>query len=141
MPVARRLQRFHGALDEVEAAILAFDNAAFELVAWADVLVRSDEAHAEVQRRMQAALQRAHAPRCWPRAACATSALTEAPGIVCRGRRAPGACLHELTVAEVFGRRVAGLPPSGPRPSPPPSRELRQAAGSEADPQWRWGGR
>nr|GFD55173.1 hypothetical protein [Tanacetum cinerariifolium] len=55
VPVTRRLQRFHGELDEVEAAIIAFDNEAFDLVAWADVLVKSDEAPAEVQRRVRAA--------------------------------------------------------------------------------------
>ena len=57
VPVARRLQRFHGTLEEVEADILAYDNSAFKLVAWADVLVRSDETPAEVQRRIQAVLQ------------------------------------------------------------------------------------
>ena len=55
--MTRRLQRFHGTLEEVEADILAYDNAAFEQVAWADVLVRSDETPAEVQRRVQAVLE------------------------------------------------------------------------------------
>ena len=108
VPVARRLQRFHGALEEVEAAILAYDNAAFALVAWADVLVRSDEAPAEVQRRVQAVLQRQKQQVVAPRGVRHQRA-TEQPDLA--ADVAPLAQLHELTVDEVFGRRVAGLPP------------------------------
>ena len=108
VPVARRLQRFHGTLDEVEADILAYDNSAFALVAWADVLVRSDETPAEVQRRVQAVLklqkQQVIAPR-----GVRHQRATEQPDLA--ADVAPLAQLHELTVDEVFARRVAGLPP------------------------------
>ena len=131
VPVARRLQRFHGTLEEVEAAILAYDNAAFPLVAWADVLVRSDEAPAEVQRRIQAVLQAQKAHVLAPRGARHQRA-TEQPDLA--ADLAPLALLHELTVDEVFGRRVAGLPPERAAALTATFGELRQLL-AEADPQ------
>ena len=136
VPVARRLQRFHGGLDEVEAAILAFDNAAFSLVAWADVQVRSDEAYAEVQRRVGAALKERRDHVLAPRGA-RHQRLTDAPGLVPEAT-APLEHLHELTVDEVFGRRVAGLPPERAAALTATFRELRQLL-AEADP-LAWGG-
>ena len=130
VPVARRLQRFHGALEEVEAAILAYDNAAFALVAWADVLVRSDEAPAEVQRRVQAVLQRQKQQVVAPRGVRHQRA-TEQPDLA--ADVAPLAQLHELTVDEVFGRRVAGLPPERAAALTATFGELRQLLG-EAEP-------
>jgi exonuclease SbcD len=137
VPVARRLQRFHGTLDEVEADILAYDNSAFPLVAWADVLVRSDETPAEVQRRVQAVLhlqkQQVVAPR-----GVRHQRATEQPDLA--ADVAPLALLHELTVDEVFGRRVAGLPPERAAALTATFGELRQlldeaesVAGSEAN--------
>ncbi|MDQ2794339.1 MAG: exonuclease subunit SbcD [Bacteroidota bacterium] len=130
VPVARRLQRFHGTLDEVEADILAYDNSAFPLVAWADVLVRSDETPAEVQRRVLAVLalqkQQVIAPR-GVRHQRATEQLDLAADV------APLAQLHELTVDEVFGRRVAGLPPERAAALTATFGELRQLLG-EAEP-------
>ena len=108
VPVSRRLQRFHGTLDEVEADLLAYDNSAFALVAWADVLVRSDETPAEVQRRIQAVLQLQQQQVVAPRGVRHQRA-TEQPDLA--ADLAPLALLHELTVDEVFSRRVAGLPP------------------------------
>ena len=136
VPVARRLQRFHGGLDEVEAAILAFDNAAFSLVAWADVQVRSDEAYAEVQRRIGAALKERRDHVLAPRGA-RHQRLTDAPGLVPEAT-APLEHLHELTVDEVFGRRVAGLPPERAAALTATFQELRQLL-AEADP-LAWGG-
>ena len=136
VPVARRLQRFHGGLDEVEAAILAFDNEAFSLVAWADVQVRSDESYTEVQRRIGAALKERRDHVLAPRGA-RHQRLTDAPGIV-PAASAPLEHLHELTVDEVFGRRVAGLPPARAAALTATFRELRQLL-AEADPQ-AWGG-
>ncbi len=136
VPVARRLQRFHGGLDEVEAAILAFDNEAFSLVAWADVQVRSDEAYAEVQRRIGAALKERRDHVLAPRGA-RHQRLTDAPGLVPEAA-APLEHLHELTVDEVFGRRVAGLPPERAAALTATFRELRQLL-AEADP-LAWGG-
>ena len=107
LPVARRLQRFHGTLDEVEADLLAYDNAAFPLVAWADVLVRSDEAPAEVQRRVQAVLQVQRAQVLAPRGVRHQRAT---PLADLAAELAPLTLLHELSVAEVFRRRVTGLP-------------------------------
>ena len=137
VPVARRLQRFHGTLDEVEADILAYDNAAFPLVAWADVLVRSDEAPAEVQRRVLAVLalqkQQVVAPR-----GVRHQRATEQPDLA--ADVAPLALLHELTVEEVFGRRVAGLPPERAVALTATFGELRQLL-AEADPQARDGQR
>lgn len=136
VPVARRLQRFHGGLDEVEAAILAFDNEAFSLVAWADVQVRSDEAYAEVQRRIGAALKERRDHVLAPRGA-RHQRLTDAPGLVPEAT-APLEHLHELTVDEVFGRRVAGLPPERAAALTATFQELRQLL-AEADP-LAWGG-
>ena len=137
VPVARRLQRFHGTLDEVEADILAYDNAAFPLVAWADVLVRSDETPAEVQRRVLAVLalqkQQVVAPR-----GVRHQRATEQPDLA--ADVAPLALLHELTVEEVFGRRVAGLPPERAVALTATFGELRQLL-AEADPQARDGQR
>ena len=135
VPVARRLQRFHGTLDEVEADLLAFDNAAFELVAWADVLVRSDETPAEVQRRIQAVLQLQKQQVVAPRGVRHQRA-TEAPDLA--ADLAPLALLHELTVDEVFARRVAGLPPERAAQLTATFGELRQLL-NEADP-LAWGG-
>ena len=130
MPVTRRLQRFHGSLEEVEADILAFDNAAYQLVAWADVLVRSDEAPAEVQRRVQAALQHQQAQVLAPRGVRHQRA-TEAPDLAME--LAPLALLHELTVEEVFARRVTGMPPERAAALTATFSELRQLL-AEADP-------
>ncbi len=109
VPVVRRLHRFHGSLEAVEAAIMAFDNAAYSLLAWADVLVQSDEAPAEVHRRIQAALREQQAQVLAPRSVRHQRA-TEAPDLA--ADLLPLVQLHELTVAEVFARRVAGLPPA-----------------------------
>ena len=136
VPVARRLQRFHGGLDEVEAAILAFDNEAFSLVAWADVQVRSDETYAEVQRRIGAALKERRDHVLAPRGA-RHQRLTDAPGLAPEAA-VPLEHLHELTVEEVFSRRVAGLPPERAAALTATFRELRQLL-AEADPQ-AWGG-
>ncbi|MBF9237861.1 exonuclease subunit SbcD [Hymenobacter sp. BT683] len=135
VPVTRRLQRFHGTLDEVEADILAFDNSAFQLVAWADVLVRSDETPAEVQRRVQAVLQLQKAQVLAPRGVRHQRA-TEVPDLA--DGALPLALLHELTVEEVFGRRVAGLPPERAATLTATFGELRQLL-AEADPQ-AWAG-
>ncbi len=131
VPVARRLQRFHGTLDEVEAAILLYDNSAFPLVAWADVLVRSDETPAEVQRRVQAVLQLQKQQVIAPRGVRHQRA-TEQPDLA--ADVAPLAQLHELTVDEVFGRRVAGLPPEQAAALTATFGELRQLLG-EAEPE------
>jgi exonuclease SbcD len=133
VPVARRLQRFHGELEEVEAAILAYDNEAFSLVAWADVLVKSDESPSEVQRRVQAVLKERRDAVLAPRGA-RHQRLTDAPDEAA----APIEHLHELTVEEVFRRRVAGLPPERAAALTSTFQELRQLL-SEADPQ-AWGG-
>lgn len=136
VPVARRLQRFHGELEEVEAAILAFDNEAFSLIAWADVLVKSDEAPAEVQRRVQAVLKERRDAVLAPRGV-RHQRLTEAPDAVAEAA-APIEHLHELTVEEVFRRRVAGLPPERAAALSATFQELRQLL-AEADP-LAWGG-
>ena len=135
VPVARRLQRFHGTLEEVEADILAFDNSAFQLVAWADVLVRSDEAPAEVQRRVHAVLELQKAQVVAPRGVRHQRA-TEQPDLA--DGAIPLALLHELTVDEVFGRRVAGLPPERASALTATFGELRQLL-AESDP-LAWGG-
>jgi exonuclease SbcD len=131
VPVTRRLQRFHGTLEEVEADILAYDNAAFQHVAWADVLVRSDETPAEVQRRVQAVLQLQKQQIIAPKGVRHQRA-TESPDLA--EAAIPLALLHELTVEEVFGRRVAGLPPERAATLTATFRELQQLMG-EADPQ------
>jgi exonuclease SbcD len=136
VPVTRRLQRFHGELDEVEAAIIAYDNSAFALVAWADVLVRSDEPSAEVQRRVQAALKERRDQVLAPRGVRHQRA-TEAPDAT-TAATAPIEHLHELTVDEVFRRRVAGLPPERAATLTATFWELRQLL-AEADP-LAWGG-
>jgi len=137
VPVARRLQRFHGELEAVEAAILAFDNEAFSLVAWADVAIHSDEPTAEVQRRVQAVLKERRDHVLAPRGV-RHHRLTELPGLDNRLAEAPLEHLHELTVEEVFGRRVAGLPPERAAALTATFQELRQLL-AEADPQ-AWGG-
>jgi exonuclease SbcD len=135
VPVTRRLQRFHGTLEEVEADILAYDNSAFQLVAWADVLVRSDETPTEVQRRIQAVLQLQKTQVLAPRGVRHQRA-TEVPDLA--ESAIPLALLHELTVDEVFGRRVAGLPPERAAALTATFGELRQLL-AEADPH-AWGG-
>jgi len=131
VPVARRLQRFHGGLEEVESAILAFDNEAFDLVAWADVVVHSDEATAEVQRRVQAVLKERRAQVLAPRGV-RHHRLTPTPDALAEAA-APLVHLHELTVDEVFGRRVVGLPPERAAALTATFQELRQLL-AEADP-------
>lgn len=131
VPVARRLQRFQGSLEAVEADLLAYDNAAFPLVAWADVQVVSDEAPAEVQRRIQAVLKLRRDHLLAPRGARhqrATAAADLAADEV------PLALLHELTVDEVFARRVGDLPPERAAALTATFAELRQLL-AEADPQ------
>jgi exonuclease SbcD len=137
VPVARRLQRFHGNLDEVEDAILAFDNEAFSLVAWADVLVRSDEPTTEVQRRIQAVLKERRSHVLAPRGV-RQNRISDLPGLASPDPAAPIEHLHELTVEEVFRRRVAGLPPERAAALSATFQELRQLL-AEADPQ-AWGG-
>jgi exonuclease SbcD len=137
VPVARRLQRFHGGLKEVEEAILSFDNEACSLVAWADVLVHSDEPSPEVQRRVQAVLKERRTQVLAPRGV-RQHRLTEAPDMVGTAAAAPLEHLHELTVDEVFSRRVAGLPPERAAALTATFQELRQLL-AEADP-LAWGG-
>jgi len=137
VPVARRLQRFHGGLEEVEAAILAFDNEAFSLVAWADVAVHSDEPTAEVQRRVQAVLKERRDQVLAPRGA-RHHRLTLAPDAAGTAPDVPLEHLHELTVADVFSRRVAGLPPERAAALTATFQELRQLL-AQADP-LAWGG-
>jgi len=133
VPVTRRLQRFHGELNEVEQAILEFDNEAFSLVAWADVLVHSDEAPAEVQRRVQAALKERRAQVLAPRGV-RHQRLTEQTTLGGSGSpAAPIEHLHELTVDEVFRRRVAGLPPERAAALTDTFQELRRLL-AQADP-------
>ena len=136
VPVARRLHRFHGTLDEVEAAILAYDNEAFQLTAWADVLVHADDAPAEVQRRVQAALKERQVHLLAPRGV-RHQRLTLAPDAAASAA-APLELLHELTVDEVFRRRVAGLPPEQAAALTATFQELQQLL-AEADP-LAWGG-
>jgi exonuclease SbcD len=135
VPVTRRLQRFHGTLEEVEADILAYDNSAFQQVAWADVLVRSDETPAEVQRRVQAVLQLQKQQVIAPKGV-RHQRLTEVADLA--ESAIPLALLHELTVDEVFGRRVASLPPERAAALTATFGELRQLL-NEADP-LAWGG-
>ncbi len=140
VPVTRRLQRFHGELDAVEAAILAFDNEAFSLIAWADVLVRSDDAPAVVQRRIQAALQERRTHVLAPRGV-RHQRLSELPDVLLdslRGGVGPVEHLHHLSVEDVFQRRVAGLPPERAQALTATFQELRQLL-AEADP-LAWGG-
>ena len=129
VPVARRLQRFHGTLEKVEADILAFDNEAFQLVAWADVQVRSDETPAEVRRRVQAVLKRRQDSVLAPRGV-RHQRVTEAADLAAA---APPTQLHELTVDEVFARRVAGLPPERAAALTATFGELRQLLAETGD--------
>ena len=133
VPVARRLQRFHGELGAVEEAILSFDNEAFSLVAWADVLVRSDEAPTEVTRRVQAALRERRAALLAPRGV-RHQRLTELPDLGGTPADGPLEHLHELSVEEVFRRRVAGLPPERAATLTATFQELRRLL-AQADPQ------
>lgn len=135
VPVSRRLQRFHGSLEEVEREIIAYDNSPFPLVAWADVLVQSDETPSEVQTRIKAALNLQKGQVLAPRGVRhqrATEALDLAASV------APLQMLSDLTVEEVFARRVAGLPPERAAALAATFGELRQLL-SEADPA-AWGG-
>jgi len=135
VPVSRRLQRFHGSLEEVEREIIAYDNSPFPLVAWADVLVQSDETPGEVQTRIKAALSLQKGQVLAPRGVRhqrATEALDLAASV------APLQMLSDLTVEEVFARRVAGLPPERAAALAATFGELRQLL-SEADPA-AWGG-
>jgi exonuclease SbcD len=135
VPVARRLQRFHGSLEEVENDIIAYDNSAFQLVAWADVRVTSNEDTAEVQRRVQAVLQLQKTQLLAPRGV-QHRRLTEALDLA--ATVAPLQMLSDLTVEEVFARRVAGLPPERAAALTATFGELRQLL-AEADPA-AWGG-
>lgn len=130
VPVTRRLQRFHGTLDEVEANILAYKNDAFGLVAWADVLVRSDETYGEVQRRILAVLESQKSQVLAPRGV-RHQRKTEAPELA--NMEIPLTLLHELTVDEVFDRNVAGLPAERAAALTATFGELRQLL-AEADP-------
>ena len=116
---------------------MAFDNEAFSLISWADVLVRSDEAPAEVQRRVQAALKERRAYVLAPRGV-RQNRVTELPNAAGFAGAAPIEHLHELTVEEVFRRRVAGLPPARAAALTATFQELRQLL-AQADP-LAWGG-
>jgi exonuclease SbcD len=102
-------------------------------VAWADVLVHSDEAPAEVQRRVQAALKERRAQVLAPRGV-RHQRLTEQTTLGgSSSSAAPIEHLHELTVDEVFRRRVAGLPPERAAVLTDTFQELRRLL-AEADP-------
>ncbi|MDO7877502.1 exonuclease subunit SbcD [Hymenobacter sp. ASUV-10] len=135
VPVSRRLQRFHGSLEEVEREIIAYDNSAFPLVAWADVLVQSDETPGEVQTRVKAALNLQKGQLLAPRGV-RHQRVTEVVDLA--AAMAPLQMLSDLTVEEVFARRVAGLPPERAAALTSTFGELRQLL-SEADPA-AWGG-
>ena len=57
VPCARRLLRLRGSLNEVLAAIAAYDNAGHQHEAWAEVLVRPGLPWAEVQEQLREAWQ------------------------------------------------------------------------------------
>ncbi|MBC6607336.1 exonuclease subunit SbcD [Hymenobacter sp. BT188] len=56
VPSARRLVRFHGPLDEVLVRLAAYDNAGYQLPAWADVEVRSELSQLEVAEQLLAVI-------------------------------------------------------------------------------------
>ncbi|SHJ77330.1 Exodeoxyribonuclease I subunit D [Hymenobacter daecheongensis DSM 21074] len=107
VPLQRQLVRFRGSREEVEYQIMAFDNQDRPLVAWADVEVVSDELPSEIHRAISAAFdtRRGHieAPRT-PRV------RRQMPEQDLARQSAPTETLQDLTVAEVFARRISTLP-------------------------------
>ena len=57
VPGTRRLLRFHGALDEVVALLVAYDNTGYLLPAWVDVEVRSELTQLEVAEALLKVIQ------------------------------------------------------------------------------------
>ncbi|WP_375437199.1 exonuclease subunit SbcD [uncultured Hymenobacter sp.] len=57
VPSARRLVRFHGALDEVILLLTSYDNAGYALPAWADVQIHSELTQLEVAEALLRVIQ------------------------------------------------------------------------------------
>ncbi|NVO83840.1 exonuclease subunit SbcD [Hymenobacter terrestris] len=111
VPGARRLVRMHGTLDEVTAALTAYDNAGYALPAWADVQVHSELSQLEVaetllkvvdalDRQQLVVLARRHLRLIALRP---LGANEEAEASLTRS-------LHDFTAREVFEQRLEAEP-------------------------------
>ncbi|NVO31987.1 exonuclease subunit SbcD [Hymenobacter lapidiphilus] len=111
VPGARRLVRMHGTLQEVTAALTAYDNAGYALPAWADVQVHSELSQLEVaetllkvvdalDRQQLVVLARRHLRLIALRP---LGANEEAEASLTRS-------LHDFTAREVFEQRLEAEP-------------------------------
>ncbi|SDY05013.1 exonuclease subunit SbcD [Hymenobacter psychrophilus] len=114
VPGARRLVRFHGTLEEVAAALEAYDNAGYALPAWADVQVHSELSQLEVaeallkviealDRQQLVVLARRHLRLLTLRQLGTAAADDESAASLTRS-------LHDFTAREVFEQRLAAEP-------------------------------
>lgn len=114
VPGARRLVRFHGALDEVITHLTTYDNTGYQLPAWADVEVRSELTQLEVaeallkviqelDRKQLEVLARRHFRLVKLRA---LGEATEPDQPLTRS-------LHDFTEREVFEQRLEAEPEEG----------------------------
>ncbi|SMB91162.1 Exodeoxyribonuclease I subunit D [Hymenobacter roseosalivarius DSM 11622] len=108
VPGARRLVRFHGPLDEVLVRLAAYDNAGYQLPAWADVEVRSELSQLEVAEQLLAVITQLDRTQLEVLARRHFRLLTlrplgEEPEPLTRS-------LHDFTEREVFEKRLEEEP-------------------------------
>ena len=113
VPGTRRLLRFHGALDEVVALLVAYDNTGYLLPAWVDVEVRSELTQLEVAEALLKVIQELD------RKQVEVLARRHLRLVQLRPLGEPGdeesltPSLHDFTERQVFAQRLASEPEAG----------------------------
>ena len=112
VPGTRRLLRFHGALDEVVALLVAYDNTGYLLPAWVDVEVRSELTQLEVADALLKVIQGLD------RKQVEVLARRHLRLVQLRPLGEPGdepltPSLHDFTERQVFAQRLASEPEAG----------------------------
>ncbi|WP_019948031.1 exonuclease subunit SbcD [Hymenobacter aerophilus] len=112
VPGARRLVRFHGTLEEVSAALTAYDNAGYVLPAWADVQVHSELSQLEVAEALLKTIEALDRQQLVVLARRHLRLITLRP----LGESDPAAeasltpSLHDFTARQVFEQRLEAEP-------------------------------
>ncbi|MBT2557893.1 exonuclease subunit SbcD [Hymenobacter sp. ISL-91] len=111
VPGARRLVRFHGTLDEVSTALMAYDNAGYALPAWADVQIHSELSQLEVAETLLKVIDALDRQRLVVLARRHLRLLTLRPlGATEETEASLTRSLHDFTAREVFEQRLEAEP-------------------------------
>ena len=113
VPGTRRLLRFHGALDEVVALLVAYDNTGYLLPAWVDVEVRSELTQLEVAEALLKVIQGLDRKQVEVLARRHLRLVQLRPLGEPDGDEPLTPSLHDFTERQVFAQRLASEPEAG----------------------------